>query len=134
MKNFLKSAILTVALVFGPCLLAVQPPDVGHFKGLAFSSATDRHPVEINGGNLVGCEIEPDSEITRCEVKRGSVVVTGTEWNNLTVKLARVSVLRTTGKTPTRHYYFRGTADLMIGEQTVVAKALVTVNQDSTPD
>jgi hypothetical protein len=124
----MKHTLVITVLFFASSLFADQPPDIGHFKGLAFSSATDRHPVEINGGNLVRCEVDPNShlEITKCDVEKGSVVVTGTEWNSLSVKLSRVTVLQTKG-TSTRNYYFRGTADLVIGGQPVTVETKVSL-------
>ena len=136
MKKNLRYALVTVAFLFGPFLVAAQPPDLGHFRGLAFSSATERHPLEIEGGNLVRCETNPSShaDITRCEVEKGSLVVTGAEGNHLKVKLVRVAVLRTAGKTPSRNYYFRGATDLMIGGQLVAVQAQVTLNwEDALP-
>jgi hypothetical protein len=137
MKNFLIIAVVLSASLVGPSLLAAQPPDLGRFTGVAFSSATDRHPLEIDGGSLVRCETDATSHsgLTKCEVEKGSVVVTGgTEWNNLQVKLARVVVLRTQGAAPTRHYYFGGTADLRIGGQLVAAPVKVTLTlEDAAP-
>ncbi len=135
MKNLLSIAVLTIAPLLGNSLFATQPPGIGHFKGLAFSSATDRHPVEIDGGSLVKCKTDPRSQVTTCQVVKGSLIVTGTEWNELTVKLGRVAVLRTLGKTPTWHYYFKGTVDLLIGEQKIAAEAQVTLTlEDMTPN
>jgi hypothetical protein len=121
------------AFFFGPFLLAGQPPDIGHFKGLAFSSATDRHPLEIEGGSLAKCQVDPEAllDFSRCEVEKGSLIVTGTQWNNLNVKLTSVTVLRTKDE---RNYYFQGTADLTIGGQPIIVEAKVTLTvQDVAP-
>ncbi len=130
----MKYTLLLTALLFGRSLIAAQPADIGHFKGLAFSSATDRHPLEIFGGSLTKCADDSASQtsITRCEVENGSLVVTGSEGNSLNVKLASVAVLENKGETGDRDYYFDGTTDLMIGAQSVTADVQVTLVLDET--
>lgn len=133
----MKYALVFTAFLFGPVLFAAQPPDLGHYKGLAFSSATDRHPLEIQGGSLVGCTADAGStaDITKCEVENGSLIVIGTEFNALNVKLERVAVLRSDAVTPSRHYYYQGTTDLKVGEQLVKTNVGVTINvEEKTPN
>jgi hypothetical protein len=132
------SYVLVVsAFLFASSVFATQPPDLGHFKGLAFSSATDRHPLEINGGSLVRCVDDPTSSllITNCEVENGSIEVSGTDLNRLNVKLLRVAVLRTRRDTPTRNYYFHGLVDLQIGAELVTSPVSVTITiEDPMPN
>lgn len=132
----MKLALGLFALTVGQFVFAVQPPDIGHFKGLAFSSSTVRQPLEIIGGQLVQCKAKPDtSDFTTCEVENGSIVVLGTEGNGLNVKITRGTVLYSPGKNPTRHYYLRGTSDLTIGEKAVAVEVKVVLNfEDASPN
>lgn len=123
--------------MFGPVALAAQLPDIGHLKGLVFSSPTDRHALEIEGGNLVKCETPTDSKlgISKCEIDKGSLVVSGTEWNSLDVKLTRAVTWDFKGKTPGRVYYVQGTTDLQIGSQKVAVNVRATLSfEDATPN
>lgn len=134
MIKFHHFALFVTGFVAIPSLFAAQPPDVGNFKGLAFSSATERHPLEIRGGNLVNCKNDTTSrfEINKCDVEGGSVVVTGGEWNRLDVKVTRAAVLR---DGDTTNYYLSGAADLTIGGQLVAVLVKVTLTlEDDAPN
>ncbi len=132
----MKHTFVALAFLVGPFLQAAQPADLGHFKGLVFSSATERHPLEINGGTLVKCEVNATySAMTTCEVEKGSIVVTGDIYNSLNIRLESVAILPSKYKPATHHYYYRGTADLMIGDQAVAARVQVTLSiEDALPN
>lgn len=128
MKRILSALALSVTLP----LFAIEAPPLGNFRGLAFSSATSRQPLQILSGDFTACQAsDDDSSSLRCDVQNGSVAVSGGAENSLNIKFEKVTYFPGRGESQNRHYYFKGTSELLVGEKRLTIPVSVTLTVES---
>lgn len=130
----MKIIVIACALLSSLNAVAAETPALGNFQGLAYSSATSRHPIDVRGGSLSACEASGGS-LTKCKVAGGSLQVAGSAENVLRVEFQTVSFLQAAESDGSRHYYYKGQAQMASGLKVATIPVRVTLSVgDEAPD
>ena len=119
---------LIIAILFGSTSLP-GAENLGRFSGLLFNGPSQSQDIHINGGSLVNCEETSNSTylISKCEVVDASITVGSGKADSYTFSKATMLVPIGSGR---RHYYYHGSREIKIGDQTIRHLVKVTFSQE----